>query len=190
MVRRITVVALGVALLGGCVTGTDAVVEPTIAVTQPEPIAASEDPFNVAALSGLGPGMIVEIRVSPAGIELQQAFMMLTPRTVRSADVPGDRIVATLSGGGTQVSQTATADSAVVIVESFDERGVVKGEIVRQDDRTVSLALPTPRRVDTLEVTVTSTGVTERFDVSDVMDGYCATARSEPSCERASKPLR
>jgi hypothetical protein len=178
-------------MLAACATGVDAVVEPTISVSEPQRVAASEDLFNVAALADLTPGMIAMIRVSPSGIELERAFMMLTPRTPRSAEGTGERIVASLFAGGALVSQTAAADPALLVVESFDERGVVAdGEIVRREDRTVSLALPTPRLVDTLQVTVTSTGETETFDVSEVMASYCASAKGEPSCERSGEAPR
>lgn len=185
-----TALCAGVALLAGCITASDtasdAVVEPVITVSEPERVAAADDPFNAAALSTLAPGMIVALRVAPAGIELEQAYMMLTPKVARRADGPGDRIVATLSGGGAEVSQTAVGDPAVLIEEQFGEQGVESGQIIRQEERSVALALPTPSLVDTLDVTVTATGQTARFDVSAVMEAYCASAAREPSCQRTS----
>lgn len=46
-------------------------------------------------------------------------------------------------------------------------------------ERTVYASLPTPRRVDTLEITATAGGEPKRIDVSKIMDHFCSTALTE-----------
>jgi hypothetical protein len=173
-----TALVASLALSGGCATGTDAVVEPKITISDPEPVAAAEDPFNQAVLAVLTPGMIVRVRISPGGIELQQVHMMEVPKNPRRDDGQGDRIIVTSLGKGSPVSKVAATDPVVLFLEE-------KGQ-ARQEDRTVSLAVPTPTLVDTLEVRVTASGETRKFDVSPVIRDYCLRAKDSPTCRAAS----
>ena len=183
-----TAIACSVAALcSGCMTPkvTDAVVKPTITTTAPKRISASEDSFSKAMLSNLAPGLIAVVHVTPAKIELIQAYIMLTPNFTQHVEGRGDRIVAKLSTEGAQVIETTVNDPTVAIEENLDGRGPPHGRTVRTDDRSVAVALPIPRRVDTLDVTVTATGQTARFDVSRLLRAYCAEAPQVPSCQAA-----
>jgi hypothetical protein len=184
MMRLVLCTALvaSLALLGGCATGTDAVVEPKITVSEPRRVPAAEDPFNQAMMAALTPGLIVTVRISPSGIELQQVEMMLVPKKPRRGDEKGDRIIATSLRNGSPVSSVAATDPVVLFLEE-------KGQ-ARQEDRTVSLAVPTPTRIDTLVVTVTASGESRRFDVSPVIRDYCARAKGSPTCRTASPERR
>jgi hypothetical protein len=177
-----TALVASLALLGGCATGTDAVVEPKTTISDPRPVAAAEDIFNQAVMAALTPGMIITVRISPSGIELQQVHMMLVPKNPRRADGQGDRIIVTSLGNGSPVSKVAATDPVVLFLEE-------KGQ-ARQEDRTVSLAVPTPTLVDTLEVTVTASGESRKFDVSPVIRDYCARAEGSPTCRAASPDAR
>ncbi len=168
------VLITNIALLGGCSKGTDANVQPRITVSEPRPVAAGEDIFNVAVLSALSPGMIVTVRISAGGIELQKPYMMLVPKTPRTAGAPGGRITVTAFGNGSRVSQATATDPVVMFLEN-------KGQ-TRNGDRTVSLAVPAPALIDTLEVAVTSKGESKKFNVSPIMKEYCAKAPESPSC--------
>jgi hypothetical protein len=168
------------ALLAACIGPTRAVVDPIISVSQPKPIAAADDIFNIAAQAELTPGVIAIIRVSPDGIELQQALLMLVPKHAHTmANSSRDRIVVTLHGNGGQIAQATVPDPTALFVEGPD------GSAASLNDRSIAVAIPTPNFVDTLEVTVASTGQKKAFAVSSVMKGFCAAARDEPACRTA-----
>jgi hypothetical protein len=169
-----TVMVAGLAVVGGCATGTDTVVDPRITVSAARPASADEDIFNAAVMSALAPGMIVTVRVTPAGIELQHAYMMLVPKTPRAPKGPGDQIIVTAFNKGTQVSQTAATDPVAVFLEGKS--------VARNEDRTVSLAITTPSLVDTLEIRVTSIRASQKFDVAPIMSAYCVATPAQPAC--------
>jgi hypothetical protein len=161
--------------------GSDVVVEPRITVSEPRPVAATEDVLNKYMNASLTPGLVATIRVTPGGIELQKAQMMLVPKRPRTDDTQGDRVIIRSLGDGSVISEVAVADAAVTSTE---------GEVrARQEDRTLSVALPMPALVDTLEVSVVA-GVdapvreSKTFDVSRLVDDYCARAQASAACRR------
>jgi hypothetical protein len=160
--------------------GRDVVVEPQITVSEERPVADAEDIFNVSMRAALTPGLVVTVRVAPTGLELQSARMMLVPKSPRRDPTTGDRIIIRSLGNGSIVSEVIAHDPAVAFVEG-------PGGAARQEDRTVSVALPMPTLVDTLEVGVAaSIDATTResriFDVSRIVNEYCAQAEDTATC--------
>jgi hypothetical protein len=177
-----------VALCAGCMGPevTDTVVKPTITSTTAKRISASEDPFNNAMLSNLTPGLIAVVHVTPAKIELVQAYIMLTPNFTQHAEGRGDRIVATLSAEGKTISETVVSDPTVAIEENLDGRAPHSGRMIRAEERRVAVSLPLFHRVDTFDVTVGATGQRASFDVSRLFEAYCAEAPQVASCKATS----
>ena len=159
---------------GGWATGRDIVVEPRITVSEPRPVAATEDTFDVSMDTTLTPGLVVTIRVSPGGIELQRTRMMLVPKNPRGGYSEGDRIVIRSLAQGSLVSEVIARDAVVMFAEGMGQ--------ARREDRTLSVAIPTPTLVDTLEITVTASGKSKTFDVSQTFQEYCARAQDNPTC--------
>jgi hypothetical protein len=163
--------------------GRDVVVAPQITVSEPRPVADAEDIFNVSMRAALTPGLVVTVRVAPTGIELQGARMMLVPKSPRKDPTTGDRIIIRALGNESIVSEVIVHDPAVALVEG-------PGGAARREDRTVSVALPMPTLVDTLEVgaLAASTDVTAReskiFDVSRIVNEYCAQAEDTAACRQ------
>lgn len=168
------------ALLTACARPTTAVVDPIIRVSQPQRVDAAADIFNIAAHAELTPGVIAILRLSPEGIELQQALLMLVPKHARTTANPTrDRIIVTLYGNGRQIAQAAVVDPTILFVEGPG------ASVAPLNDRSIAVAIPTTTFVDTLEVAVVSTGEKRTFAVGAVMNGFCAAARDEPACRTA-----
>jgi hypothetical protein len=78
-------------------------------------------------------------------------------------------------GNGRLVSRTAVSDPILIAAEGAG--------LIPLKERTIYASLPTPRRVDTLEITATAGGETKRIDVSKVMDHFCNSAPNDRSCQ-------
>jgi hypothetical protein len=158
-------------------------------MSQPQPVDPATDMVNIAARSELAIGMVMEIRVTPDGPELTRIGMMQVRKAPRGANVTaartvggrketradGDWVIVEAYGKGTLVSRTAVSDPALTAAEGAG--------LIRLNERTVYASLPTPRRVDTLEITATAGGETKRIDVSSVMDYFCKSAPNERACQ-------
>lgn len=188
-------------LLWGCATGSDETVAPamvdassasqpmSVSTSRPQPVDASTDIVNVFARSELAIGMVMEIHITPDGPELVRIGMMqvrkvprgthvTAPRTVggrKEARADGDWVIIEAYGKGTLVSRAAVSDPVFVAAEGAG--------LLSLKERTVYASLPTPRRVDTLEITATAGGVIKRIDVSKVMDHFCSAAPDERACQ-------
>jgi hypothetical protein len=89
--------------------------------------------------------------------------------------VDGDWVTIEAYGKGTLVSRTAVSDPVFVVAEGAG--------LLSLKERTVYASLPTPRRVDTLEITATAGGDMKRIDVSKVMEHFCNAAPDERTCQ-------
>jgi hypothetical protein len=144
---------------------------------------------NILARSKLAIGMVVEIRVTTEGPELTHIGMMQVrksprganvtlPRTVgvrKEARADGDWVIVEAYGKGVLISRTAVSDPVLMAAEGAG--------LIQLKERTVYASLPTPRKVDTLEITATAGGETKRIDVSSVMDYFCKSAPNERACQ-------
>lgn len=193
----------GLALLSACSTGAENGVTPTVldaslasqptsvSTTQPEAVDPATDIVNLTARSELAIGMVMEIHVTADGPELTHIGMMqvrrsargthvTVPRTVGGRKEPradGDWVIIEAYHKGVLVSRTAVSDPVLIAAEGAG--------LLTLKERTVYASLPTPRRVDTLEITATAGGETKRIDVSKVMDHFCNSAPKERMCQGA-----
>jgi hypothetical protein len=161
----------------------------SVTTSPPQPVDPATDVVNLAARSELAIGMVMEIRVTPNGPELMSIGMMQVRKSPRGANVTvprtingrketradGDWVIVEAYNKGALVSRTAVSDPALIAVEGTG--------LIRLRERTVYASLPTPRRVDTLEITDTAGGGTKRIDVSAVMDHFCNSAPNERACQ-------
>lgn len=188
-------------LICACSTGSDTGVMPTIidvssaspptssSISDPQPVDSAADIVNIAVRSQLAIGMVMEIRVTADGPELKQIGMMQVRKSPRGAHVTvprtvggrkesrpdGDWVIIEAYGKGVLVSRTAVSDPILIAAEGTG--------LIPLKERTVYASLPTPRRVDTLEITATVGGQTKRIDVSKVMDHFCNSAPNERLCK-------
>ena len=193
----------GLALLSACSTGAENGVTSTVldaslasqptsvSTTQPEAVDPATDIVNLTARSELAIGMVMEIHVTADGPELTHIGMMqvrrsargthvTAPRTVGERKEPradGDWVIIEAYHKGVLVSRTAVSDPVLIAAEGAG--------LLTLKERTVYASLPTPRRVDTLEITATAGGETKRIDVSKVMDHFCNSAPKERMCQGA-----
>jgi len=198
---KVPVLIASLALLSACSPGAANGVKPavmdvtsassptSVLTTQPQPVDPATDLVNIAARSELAIGMVMEIRVTPEGPELTRIGMMQVRKSPRGANITairtvggskearadGDWVIVEAYGKGALVSHTAVSDPVLTAAEGTG--------LIRLKERTVYASLPTPRRVDTLEITATVHGETKRIDVSRVMDHFCTSAPNERICQ-------
>lgn len=160
-----------------------------VSTSQPQPVDPATDIVNISARSELAIGMVMEIRVTPDGPELMRIGMMQVRKSPRGINITaaravggskearaeGDWVIVEAYGEGTLISRTAVSDPVLNVVEGAG--------LIRFKERTIYASLPTPRRVDTLEITSTVAGETKRIDVSTVMDHFCTSAPNERACK-------
>lgn len=189
------------ALLSACSTGAENGAKSTVldaseasqptsvSTTQPAAVDPARDLVNIAARSELAIGMVMEVRVTADGPELIHIGMMQVRKSPRGTDVTGPRttggrkepradgdwVIIEAYGKGVLVSRTAVSDPVLIAAEGTG--------LLTLKERTVYASLPTPRRVDTLEITATAGGETKRIDVSKVMDHFCNSAPKERACQ-------
>ena len=161
-----------------------------VSTSEPQPVDLETDIVNITARSQLTLGMVMEIHVTSDGPELMRIGMMQVRRSPRGADSAfartaggrqeptengdGDWVIVEAYGKGALVSRTAVSDPVLTVVEGAG--------LVRRKERTIYASLPTPRRVDTIELTTTFGGQKKRIDVSKVMDHFCATTPTDRVC--------
>ena len=189
------------ALLSACSTGAENAVKPTIldaslasqptsvSTTKPVAVDPATDIVNIASRSALAIGMVMEIHVTADGPELIHIGMMQVRKSARGTHVTvprtaggrkesradGDWVIVEAYGKGVLISRTAVPDPVLIAAEGAG--------LITLKERTVYASLPTPRRVDTLEITATAGGETKRIDVSKVMDHFCSSAPKERACQ-------
>lgn len=171
------------------IDGSSASLPTSTSTSDPQPVDPAADIINIVARAELAIGMVMEIRVTADGPELKQIGMMQVRKSPRGAKVmvprtehgrkearsDGDWVIIEAYGNGRLVSRTAVSDPILIAAEGAG--------LIPLKERTIYASLPTPRRVDTLEITATAGGETKRIDVSKVMDHFCNSAPNDRSCQ-------
>jgi hypothetical protein len=157
------------ALLAGCASKM-----PQTAVAQAGPSRAVQAVAdNRAVLSELAPGLVMRLEIDGSTVQMLDPELVLVPRALpRTSD--GDRVVVTGWRGNERVSSVTIADQRVNVQEGVG--------IVIRDRRSVSVALPTPRRIDRIEVTLPGLTTPQRFPVGDIYERACAQRTDSEFC--------
>lgn len=151
--------------------------------TEPVPIDPAADPVNRLVAAKTVSGLIVALRIEGSGIELDRTQPARIPRSRRKATATGDTVTVTGLNGGTPVAAVTVPDPTVIVMEG---RG-----LARPERRTIHVALPTPRAIDAIEVRVSASGATARFDVRPAYEEICRFLPRDPMCEgKAGEPGR
>ena len=181
--RRVSTAALDV---------TSASPPDAVTTTEPKQVDPARDVVNVEARGTLELGMVMEIHVTRAGAELAHIGMMQVRKSPRGADIrpairspgekpqrraDGDWVIVEAYGKGALVSRTAVSDPSLIAAEG--------GGLVSPTERDVYASLPAPKRIDTLQITETASGESQRIDISKVMDQFCTTTPTERACRAA-----
>jgi hypothetical protein len=122
---------------------------------------------NRAVIGDVTPGIVMRLEIDGTKVDLRDAELILLPRQSPARGRDGERILVTGWRGLQQVSAVSVADQRVNIQEGVG--------IVIREQRTVSVALPTPRRIDRVEVTLPGTTVAQQFAVTELFDRACPT---------------
>lgn len=147
--------------------------------TPPRPMAASEDPVNRMVAAATVPGLIVSLKIDGNTIALERAQPARIPKP-RDRAATGDTVTVTGISGARAVASVTAADPLMVAVE--------EGGVVRAEQRTIDVALPTPSAIDTIEVRLSATGATARLDVRAAYAEICRALPRDPVCEDKAEP--
>ena len=160
--------ALLILLLAGCASKI-----PQTAVAQPrqtQAVDAADD--NRAVLGQLLPGLIMRLEIDGTTVQLRDPELVLVPRQPAARGTDSERVLVTGWRGREQVSGVSVANQRINVQENVG--------IVILEQRTLNVALPTPRRIDRVEVTLPGTTAPQQFSVAEVFDRAC---REQPGSE-------
>ena len=126
---------------------------------------------NRIVVGQLMPGLVMQLHIDHDAIRLSDPKLILVPRQPPD---PGDGEKVVVSGwrDGERVTTTAIPDQRINAQENA-------GTVILEQ-RTLHVALPTPRRIDVVEVAMPGIGEPRRFSVAFVYDRVC---RGKPRLE-------
>lgn len=150
--------------------------------SEPRPLAAADDPVNQWVEAGTVDGLMLTVNVDGPTITLASAQPARIVRPRKASDVSGDRVTVRGLSSGAEISTLTVADPLVRVVE--------REGIVRAEQRTLHLALPTPSAVDEIEVHVSVSGAKARFDVRPYYAEICRVLAEHPLCRQRAATTR
>lgn len=107
-------------------------------------------------------------------MQLRDAELVALPLKPSARENDGRRFLVTGWRGEEKVSEVLVADQRINIQENVG--------VVTEERRTLSVALPTPRRIDRVEVTLPGSRTVQRFPVAEVFERACAGQPSSELC--------
>lgn len=179
--------ALGLLLLAASMPASAQPRQPDVRDVAPAPVDEAADPLNRFVAATTVEGIVLNLTIDGATIELNSAVPALIrrPRSSREAQAGlADRVTATGFAGGARVSSTTVADPVLNAQDDFTADGTGRGGgLVRITRRQVQIGLATPRRLDFVEISAPSTAATARLDLRPAYERWCALARGQgPLC--------
>ena len=142
--------------------------------SEPRPIADADDPVNRLVEQTTVEGLLVELRIDGATVALESAQPARIPRRNERRDLAGDTVTVTALAGGAPAGSVTVPDELLNAEEG--------GGLVRQERRSIVAAVPTQGAVDSIEVRVSASGTTRRFDVTSAYAALCRAFREAPFC--------
>ena len=143
----------------------------TSSTSDPKPVDAAVD--NAPVLAQLAPGLVITLEINDNTPTLVDARVALIPITAPRRE-EGELVRVTGLSNGKPVSSIAVPDQRVYV-----EEGVGLSVLTK---RSLTLALPLPQRIDSLEVQLPGEEAPSRFDVSQTVDGFCKDYPKEALC--------
>lgn len=171
MTRRYLIAILAAALASPLAAQT---AESNQTTTEPRPIADAEDPVNRLVEQTTVDGLLVELRIDGAAVALESAQPARIPRRNDRRNLAGDTVTITAMAGAVPAGSVTVPDQMVNVEEGVG--------IVRQERRSIVAAVPTQGAVDSIEVRVSASGTTRRFDVTSAYAALCRAFREAPFC--------
>lgn len=140
-----------------------AVAQSSTAATAPGSRARSldpaSDPVNQFVRATTVDALLISLHIDAKSIALTDVQVARIPKPRERKPATGtDTITVTASSGGAISGRVVVGDPSWLIEEGAGMR--------RIEQRDVRLALPTPKPVDSIEVKVAASGVTQKFDVT------------------------
>lgn len=148
-------------VLAGCASKV-----PQAAVAQPaqrRQVDAAAD--NRAVIGDVTPGIVMRLEIDGKNVQLHDVELIVVPRQPPARDAAGERVLVTGWRGQQRISVVSVADQRINVLEGVG--------IVIRDQRTLNVALPTPQRIDRVEVTLPGMTVPQQFAVGQVFDRAC-----------------
>jgi hypothetical protein len=169
MIARSTLLAASLVL-----QGTFLAAQTQDRTTEPAPLDPAADPVNRLVAAQTVSGLIVALRIDGAKVTLERAQPARIPKPRRKGPVEGDSVTVTALSGESRVAAVTVPDQTVIVME--------RTGMSRPDRRTLHVALPTPRAIDAIEVRVSASRATARFDVRSAYDEICRLLPRDPVC--------
>lgn len=149
----------------------------TATLSEPQPIADSDDPLNALVTRETVDGIVLTLTIDRDQIRLDSAAPARIPRNAARAERNtggGDAVTVTGFAGAQQIGRAVVPD---VVVNAQEDGG-----IVRTERRQIVVPLAVDRPVDRIEVTAPATNARATIDVSAAWRPYCDEARRSPWC--------
>jgi len=181
--NRIQVLLVSFAIwLGGCAS-TGPVAPPKVTTSAPVPVDAQVDIVNVSVIATSVSAIIVSVLIDDRKITLEQATLARVPDRKRASRAKeGEAVTFEGMRGNEVVSSITVADQAI---NAEEQKG-----LVRLVKRSLQAAVPAPRAIDAIRVTVHSNGASEMLRLSPEVYKLCEYAKNEPVCRDAPRPQR
>jgi hypothetical protein len=161
---------LFVLLFAGC---TSRVPQTAVAQrTEERTVDAAKD--NRAVVERMVPTVILQLEVDGNTVQLRDAELVLLPRKSSARERDSRNILVTGWRGEERISDVSVADQRINIQENVG--------VVMEDRRTLNVALPAPRRVDRVEVTLPGSATVQRFPVAEVFEHVCVSQPRSELC--------
>jgi hypothetical protein len=164
-------------LVAGCATkGSQRAIAQAGETRAVDPVAD-----NRSVVGQLTPGLVMQLQIDGGTVRVSNPKLVLVPRQAQDGQ-DGERVVVSGWRGGERITTTSIPDERINAQENV-------GTVIREQ-RTLNVALPTPRRIDVVEVAVAGTGEPQRFGVAPVYDRVVATSPARSSAADAHERAR
>lgn len=140
--------------------------------TEQRAVDAAHD--NRDVVGQLTPSIVMQLEVDGEKVQLREAELVALPRKPSARENGGRKVLVTGWRGEEKISEVLVEDQRINIQENVG--------VVTEERRTLSVALPTPRRIDRVEVTLPGSRTAQRFAVAEVFERACAGQPSSELC--------
>ncbi len=161
MRTKIRAIAFLCLAVSACATGRG---QEGVRDLEPRPIAPADDIVNQMQQTQVD-GLVITLTIDSATVRLDTVVLASIPRPRAARDTVGDRVTVVGFAGGTRVSDVNVPDMVINAQEGVG--------IVRVNRRQITVLLPAPRALDTIEVTAPATNATGRLDVRAAYARFC-----------------
>jgi hypothetical protein len=135
-------------------------------------VSAAE--VNRAVIGQVTPGLVMRLEIDGQTVRMHDPELVLIPRRSSTRSAGNETVLVTGWRGREQVSSVTVSDQRINVQENVG--------IVIQEQRSLVVALPAPRRLDRVEVSLPGATAPQAFSVGEVFERVCAQNPSADLC--------